>query len=50
MQKPFHFMLELLLRHFTWKMDNNGQFFYVSKELAEIVGLISSSYFRVLLS
>lgn len=49
MQKPFYFTPELLLRYFTWKMDNNGRFCDVPKELAEIVGpiffLILGSYF-----
>ncbi|EJF82308.1 PAS domain-containing sensor histidine kinase [Bartonella doshiae] len=43
MQKHFRFTPELLPRRFTWKIDENGRFFEVSKELAEIVGPVSSS-------
>ncbi len=42
-QEPFHFTPEFLPQRFTWKMDKNGRFYEVSKELAAIVGPISSS-------
>lgn len=42
-QESFHFTPELLPQRFTWKMDKNGRFCDVSKELAEIVGPLSSS-------
>ncbi|WP_273721435.1 MULTISPECIES: PAS domain-containing sensor histidine kinase [unclassified Bartonella] len=42
-QEPFHFTPKLLPQRFTWKMDKNGRFCDVSKELAEIVGPLSSS-------
>lgn len=42
-QEPFHFTPELLPQRFTWKMDKNGRFCDISKELAEIVGPLSSS-------
>ncbi|WP_019219838.1 PAS domain-containing sensor histidine kinase [Bartonella florencae] len=42
-QEPFRFTSEFLPQRFTWKMDKNGRFYEVSKELAEIVGPISSS-------
>ncbi|WP_208435092.1 PAS domain-containing sensor histidine kinase [Bartonella phoceensis] len=42
-QEPFHFTPQLLPKRFTWKMDKNGRFYEISKELAETVGPISSS-------
>ncbi|AFR26006.1 hypothetical protein [Bartonella quintana] len=42
-QELFRFIPELLPRRFTWKMDKNGRFCDVSKELAEIFGSLSSS-------
>ncbi|WP_455475910.1 ATP-binding protein [Bartonella sp. B17] len=41
-QTPFRFMPELLPRRFTWKIDKNGKFYDISRELAEIVGPVSS--------
>ncbi|VEJ44961.1 PAS domain-containing sensor histidine kinase [Bartonella vinsonii] len=45
-QELFHFRAELLPQRFTWRMDKNGRFCDVSKELAEIVGPLSSSILR----
>lgn len=42
-QEAFCFTPELLPRPFTWKIDHNGLFCEVSKELAEVVGPLSSS-------
>ncbi|WP_208440320.1 PAS domain-containing sensor histidine kinase [Bartonella raoultii] len=42
-QKLFHFTPEFLPQRFMWKMDKNGRFCDVSKELAETVGPLSSS-------
>lgn len=42
-QEAFCFIPELLPRPFTWKIDHNGLFCEVSKELAEVVGPLSSS-------
>lgn len=42
-QEAFCFTPELLPRPFTWKIDHNGLFYEVSKELAEVVGPLSSS-------
>ncbi|WP_142415836.1 PAS domain-containing sensor histidine kinase [Bartonella massiliensis] len=42
-QEAFHFTPELLPRPFTWEIDCNGLFCEVSKELAEVVGPLSSS-------
>ncbi|WP_019223394.1 PAS domain-containing sensor histidine kinase [Bartonella rattaustraliani] len=42
-QKLFHFTTELLPQRFTWRIDKEGRFCEVSKELAEIVGPLSSS-------
>ncbi|EJF75354.1 PAS domain-containing protein [Bartonella alsatica] len=42
-QELFYFTPKLLPQRFTWKMDRNGRFCDVSKELAKIVGPISSS-------
>ncbi|MBB4076616.1 PAS domain S-box-containing protein [Bartonella fuyuanensis] len=42
-QEAFRFTPELLPRPFTWKIDNNGLFCEVSKELSEVVGPLSSS-------
>ncbi|WP_375682365.1 ATP-binding protein [Bartonella sp. AP40SXNS] len=42
-QEAFRFTPELLPRPFTWKIDSNGLFCEVSKELAEVVGPLSSS-------
>ncbi|GAA5100294.1 HAMP domain-containing sensor histidine kinase [Bartonella acomydis] len=42
-QESFHFTPEFLPQRFTWKMDKNGRFYEVSKELSAIVGPISSS-------
>ncbi|MCZ2203307.1 sensor histidine kinase [Bartonella sp. A05] len=41
-QKPFSFTPSLLPRRFIWKMDADGRFCEVSKELTETVGPISS--------
>ncbi|WP_273783494.1 PAS domain-containing sensor histidine kinase [Bartonella sp. AU15XJBT] len=42
-KKAFCFIPELLPRPFTWEIDHNGLFCEVSKELAEVVGPLSSS-------
>ncbi|WP_175868610.1 PAS domain-containing sensor histidine kinase [Bartonella gabonensis] len=42
-QEAFCFIPELLPRPFTWEIDHNGLFCEVSKELAEVVGPLSSS-------
>lgn len=42
-QEAFCFTPELLPRPFTWEIDRNGLFCEVSKELAEVVGPLSSS-------
>ncbi|WP_375656513.1 ATP-binding protein [Bartonella sp. CM120XJJH] len=42
-QEAFRFTPELLPRPFTWEIDHNGLFCEVSKELAEVVGPLSSS-------
>ncbi|QEE11618.1 PAS domain-containing sensor histidine kinase [Bartonella krasnovii] len=42
-QEAFCFTPELLPRPFTWEIDCNGLFCEVSKELAEVVGPLSSS-------
>ncbi|WP_102830559.1 PAS domain-containing sensor histidine kinase [Bartonella bovis] len=42
-QETFSFKPHLLPRRFIWKMDANGYFYEISKELAETVGPMSSN-------